>query len=244
MYSRSFARRGSRRVSWPPAALGGTLVLLAALLAPTAEAQESREREALRRAQQQLYKLQQDNAALQREKLELQEKLKDAEQAVKSAQGEAAKLRRTARALQTAEREKEDLQAKLLEARQQSIAAVQNHQAQVLGLRREIEGLQLALRTTRLEDSQALAKLQGDLKGESNRASLCEEKNAQLYSVTTDLMDRYRQNRGAWEKFLLSEPFTGLKAVEVENLLDDMRGKAAENKIQPSATAGRAAKAQ
>jgi hypothetical protein len=104
-------------------------------------------------------------------------------------------------------------------------------------MRQEIDGLKLALETARLEDGNTLAKVQRELKDETNRASACEEKNTQLYSVTVNLIDRYRENRGVWEKFLLSEPFTGLKAVEVENLLDDMRSKAGENKIEPSAAA-------
>jgi len=75
--------------------------------------------------------------------------------------------------------------------------------------------------------------LQGQLKAEGERLGICETKNAQLYSVTSDLIHRYRQNRGAWEKFLLAEPFTGLKSVEVENLLEDFQDKAAAQKITP-----------
>jgi hypothetical protein len=62
---------------------------------------------------------------------------------------------------------------------------------------------------------------------------VCETKNAQLYSVTNDLIARYKQNRGAWEKLLIAEPFTGLKSVQVENLLQDFREKAAAQRIAP-----------
>jgi hypothetical protein len=47
-----------------------------------------------------------------------------------------------------------------------------------------------------------------------------------------DLVAKYKENRGAWEKFLMAKPFTGLKSVEVVNLLEDMRERAAEAKVE------------
>jgi hypothetical protein len=46
-----------------------------------------------------------------------------------------------------------------------------------------------------------------------------------------DLIAKYKENRGAWEKFLMAEPFTRLKSVEVESLLEDMRERAADAKV-------------
>jgi hypothetical protein len=57
--------------------------------------------------------------------------------------------------------------------------------------------------------------------------------------VTTDLIDKYKQGHGAWGKFLLAEPFTKLKCMQVENLLEDMREKAAEPKVRDSGALSR-----
>ena len=111
-------------------------------------------------------------------------------------------------------------------------------------LARPCKQTQATLDTTRRGGEQASAQLSTQLAAQTRRADACEEKNAQLYSVTMDLIDRYRENRGAWEKFLLSEPFTGLKSVEVENLLDDMRSKAKDSKVEPAAAAQPAARSQ
>jgi hypothetical protein len=46
-----------------------------------------------------------------------------------------------------------------------------------------------------------------------------------------DLIARYKANRGTWEKFLLSEPFTGLKSAQVENLLEDFKERAADASV-------------
>jgi hypothetical protein len=102
----------------------------------------------------------------------------------------------------------------------------------------EIEAAQKELRDVPAGAEQASAaartnesRLQATIEQQTGRADACEAKNAQLFSVTMDLIHHYKENRGAWEKFLLSEPFTGIKSVEVENLLEDMGEKAADARV-------------
>ena len=98
-------------------------------------------------------------------------------------------------------------------------------------MRKELQDTQATLETTRRDGEQTAGELSSALAAQTGRADGCEDKNRKLYSVTTDLIDRYKENRGAWEKFLLSEPFTQLKSVEVENLLDEMRDSAAAARV-------------
>jgi hypothetical protein len=105
---------------------------------------------------------------------------------------------------------------------------------QITGLQKSIVEDKAGLTQTREENVRVVATLQGELRAETHRATACETKNAELYAVTLDLIKRYKENRGKWEKFLLAEPFTRLKSVEVENLLEDFREKAAAQKITPS----------
>lgn len=210
---------------------------------PPARAQD-RERESLRRAQQMISRLQQDNAAPQREKAELEQKLKAAEEELRNAKGQADRLRRNTRALQAAEKDNAALQSKLAQTEARLKDTAQKGRERVQTLDKALQETQATLDTTRRGSEQANDQLSTQLAAQTRRAQACEEKNAQLYSVTMDLIDRYRENRGTWEKFLLSEPFTGLKSVEVENLLDDMRSKAQDSKVEPAAAAQPAARSQ
>lgn len=213
------------------------VVAAVTLSLPAANAQD-REREALRRAQQVISKLQQDTAALQREKTELEGKLKTAEEELKNAKAQTDRLRRSTKALQAGEKYNAELQSKLAQTETRLKETNQSAQQQVAGLRKDLQHTQDTLEVNRRDSEQAAAQLSGQLAAQTRRAEACQEKNAQLFSVTIDLIDRYRQHRGAWEKFLISEPFTGLKSVQVENLLDDMRDKANDNKIEPAAATG------
>jgi predicted nucleic acid-binding Zn-ribbon protein len=217
-------------------------IVLAVALAP-AHAQD-REREALRRAQQMISRLQQDNAALQREKAELEQRASAAEAELKAAKAQADRLRRTSGALRAAEKDKAQLESRLAQSEARLKDTVQQSGEQIAGLRKELQQRQESLDTTRREGEETSTHLSAQLAAQTGRADACEQQNAQLYAVTMDLIARYRENRGAWEKFLLSEPFTGLKSVEVENLLDDMRGKAKDHKIEPAAPASPAIRTQ
>jgi predicted nucleic acid-binding Zn-ribbon protein len=214
--------------------LGLVLLIVYLAIVLPASAQQDREREALRRAQQMVSRLQQDNAGLQREKAELEQKLAAAEAELKKSQGQAGQLRRSTKALATAEKDKADLEGKLAQIETRLKDTEQSCREQVAGLRKELQDTQAALETVRRDGEQTAARLSSDLAAQTSRAEGCEDKNAKLYGVTTDLIDRYKENRGAWERFLLSEPFTQLKAVEVENLLEEMRERAAEQRIQGS----------
>jgi chromosome segregation ATPase len=209
------------------------LAVLSAAILPAFAQQQAREREALRRAQQMISRLQQENAGLQREKTELEGKLGAAEAALKKTQGQLGRLNRNTKALEAAEKDKTQLAGRLEHTEARLKDTAQKCQEQVAGLRKELQESQETLETTRRDGEQTAGKLSSALNAQTSRAEACEENNRKLYSVTTDLIDRYKENRGAWEKFLLSEPFTGLKSLEVENLLEDMRYRAAEQQVAP-----------
>ena len=213
------------------------LLPIALLLAasPTgAQDTKSREREALRRSQQQVSKLQQDNAALQREKAELEAKLKAAEGELSKVKQQVGRLRKNTTALEAAEKDNIDLRAKLTAGEERLKDTTQKCQEQIATLRRELASAQTTSAEAQRQSQQDIGKLQESLQGESARAGTCEDKNRQLYSVTQDLIAKYKENRGAWEKFLLSEPFTGIKSVQVENLLEDMHERANDSRIAPA----------
>ena len=207
------------------------LASLVSLTLPAVAQQPSREREALRRSQQQAAKLQQDNAALQREKTESEAKLKAAETELGKLKAQASKLKKATTSLEAAEKDNAELKSKLVAAEERLKDSSQKSQEQLAALRQELALAQRLGVEYKLQSEQETGKLRGSLERETGRAGACEEKNKELYSVTMDLIAQYKVNRGAWEKFLLSEPFTGLKSAQVESLLEDFKDRAADASV-------------
>lgn len=84
------------------------------------------------------------------------------------------------------------------------------------------------------EASKSLQHLQKEKEQEQKRLSgniqVCEKKNAQLYQVSTELMDKYKK-KGVFSALLQAEPFTQLEKVKVDNLLQEYRDKTEAAKI-------------
>lgn len=75
------------------------------------------------------------------------------------------------------------------------------------------------------------SKLRQDL-GERNAAfDKCAENNLELYEITNDVLDRY-EHVGLFTKASAAEPFTRITRTRIENLVDDYRARALENRTQ------------
>lgn len=210
------------------------LCLCAALLSialSAAAQQPSHERDTIRRFQQQSAKLQQENTRLQQDNAALGAKLKQVEAERDRLNAQAGKLRKSSQALQAAQDSDAQLRAQLATAEEKLREARQQEQRQLNDLRAQLEQARTEVAQSTQRGEQQVSTLRAGLQQQEGRADACERKNQQLFTVTTDLIARYKTSRGAWEKLLLSEPFTGLKFVEVENLLDDMRDRARDAKV-------------
>lgn len=189
--------------------------------------QVARERELLRRAQAAQKQAEEAKAVLEQEKSKL-----DAE--AKAAKAQAA---RTSGAVARERKRADELQVNL--------DAVTKERS---GLQRDKEmlGTKLADTEARLKETlgelartkQALAAREKELADVRQIASqqarsvrVCEDRNLKLYGVATEIMDKYR-NQGVWDAVKRKEPFTGLRQVEVENLLEDYRDRAGEARVE------------
>jgi chromosome segregation ATPase len=204
------------------------------------EQAKSREREALRRAQQSLQALQAEKADALREKAELADKLKAAEGSSAKLKRDNAKLKKKTDELDAAQRdldatrrERDELKSKLAGVEQKFAEGMRTWQKSADDLKRSLEEERSGARVMRaaLESERNVA--QAGVAREAKRAQTCEATNLKLYGVTVDLINRYQTKRGTWQQFLSSEPFTRIKSVEVENLLQDLRDKADANKVEP-----------
>ncbi|PZO15100.1 MAG: hypothetical protein DCF26_14045 [Burkholderiales bacterium] len=198
------------------------LALLSTSLALPAMAQDdkraSREREALRRAQQQVQKSTQDLSALQ-QKFDAaeQERAKLADEvggAQTQAKNEAARGQRLQRDLQTVTREREALQARSAEQERK----LQELTAKLAQLDRDL--VSARQRGQQLDTQGA---------GLREQVAACENRNTQLYATGRSLIEQCR-DRSAKDTLLRLEPFTGMGRVGIENMLETHRDKLDEHK--------------
>ena len=194
-------------------------VLLLALLALPANAETKKpdpQREQIRRLQQVQRKTEQEKATLQLEKSAVEEQLKasteKAQDLEKSAQRSASVAKQKTAQITTLEEQIAELKARLAESEKHVAQGAESQQKSLA----EISRLQIQL-----------GKLNKDL-------AASEAKNLQLYKYSVELMDQYK-NKGVWSGVAQMEPFTGLKRVEIENLLDEYRDKLDAQKVESTA---------
>ncbi len=200
--------------------------LVANLAHADAERRASREREQLRRAQAQLQQAQAQLGALEQDKLKLGQELTQATKALKAAEGRAARLNRELKAEQ---QQREALQRDLDLARQDAAAL----KSQLDQERQRLAETQAGLSETQRRaaaldaDKRALEGVRSRLERELAQS---EERNKALYAIGRDLMTRF-ERKTCNEILAEGEPFTGIRRVKTENLLELYRDKLDEHKL-------------
>jgi chromosome segregation ATPase len=186
-----------------------------AIATATATKDQKRERQALRRMQQQLTEIQQQKSAVDQEKTVLEDALKKTQNEIdvhkRSTASAAAKAHLLEKEIETASSEKAELRARLDEAAKQN---------QAVSAQRD--QLEQDLKTA----ASVLAK-------ENEQRKLCETNNAALYGIGRELVDWYGR-KGAFHAILEAEPFTRMKSVEMENLLENYREKLEGQRLERS----------
>lgn len=190
---------------------GMVIIFLAGLwqpvMATSKDAKDAKkERQALRRMQQQMSEIQQQKSAVEQEKMALEEALKknhsEAESHKRAAASAAIKASRLEKDIELANSEKAGLRVQLEQAgkRNEELSSQRNQ-------------LESDLKNT----AAALAK-------QNEQRKHCETNNAELYRIGRDLVGWYSA-KGPLNAVLEAEPFTRLKSVEMENLLENYRDK-------------------
>lgn len=179
-------------------------LFLALLLAatPTLAADKKDANKEQKRLQQAQARLEKEKAQLTQEKTALETELGEAK---KKADEEGRALRRQ---LDAAKHAKEGLAAKLADAEEQ--------------LRATRERLDAAEAERKRLDALASAR--------KSELGQCQERNEKLYQQGREALDRY-QRKSCAEALSQSEPFTGLKRVEIENYLEDSHEKLEEHRL-------------
>lgn len=203
-----------------------TLFFALASAPALAEKKPNREREAVRRVQMQLQQVQGQIAALEEEKTKLGDEREQARKEAKAVKGKVGKLDK---ALSEEKARGEQLQKDLEAAKQEQAAT----KASLL----ESETRLAETAKNLLQTQQTLARTEADKRQlevlkvrQEKEIAGSEAKNLKLYQTGRELMTRFEQKSCA-ETLAQKEPFTGLKRVEIENLLEEYRDKLDEQKL-------------
>lgn len=203
-----------------------SFLLVTMTAAPAWAANDSREKQMLRRLQQQVQQIEQARAQAEQEKAAaVADKDSSEHELNKLRSGDSAAKRQLA-----GER-----------------AARSRTEAELKTMQSELEGMKLRMADTekKLADSMALqrttaeklaqtesAKKQTESQLAGNRQDLkiCQTHNGRFYSIGREMMQKYR-DKSCQDALAQAEPFSGLKKVEVENLLETWRDRLDREKL-------------
>ena len=189
------------------------------LHAGAADKKAGREHEAMRRAQQQLAQAQGQIATLEQENAKLTGNLGKSQAAAKAAEGQSASLQHEVKA----GKQQQSSQAKELA---QVKADLGTAAQQLADTRKNLDETSRALQQASADKNALQA-----LKSRNEREiGACESKNLALYKLGRSLMERF-ENKSCGETLTQGDPFTGIKRVETENLLEEYRDKLDEQKL-------------
>ncbi|MEQ1592648.1 MAG: hypothetical protein ABL892_09695 [Thiobacillaceae bacterium] len=202
------------------------LCLTGTALHAEATDKSSREREALRRMQQQLSQVQGQVGALEEEKTRMADDLDKAQKSSKSVESKAERLQRE---LGAGKRQQVSLTKELTVTREELATTTQRLAETQKALSETSNKLTDTTRTLQQTDAEKRNLESIKQRNERDIAS-CERKNVALYELGRSLMYRF-ENKSCAETLAQKEPFTGLKQVETENLLEEYRDKLDDQKL-------------
>lgn len=201
--------------------LGGTtLALLLLLPVAAAFAQTERSGNADARVMQQLQQLTSERASLQAENAKLKQDLEKARKELEQATTGRKALEGRAKALE-ASATRDGQHSK--EANEQ----LERTRTQLQELIAKFRETAQTLRDTETDRAQA----RNQLAAREREFKTCVDRNAALYNLNAEVLERM-DGRGFWSSVAEREPFTRLKRVELENLIEDYKYRADELRLQ------------
>lgn len=165
--------------------------------------------------------LQAENAKMKKELDDVRKERDALKKAQQSADQRAQAQSSAAAALARSESQRATLEQELKQTqeRTQELIAKFRETAQTL---REVESDRTAAKQTLVSREQEL--------------KLCTDRNAELYKLNGEVLTRL-EHQSAWSRVAEKEPFTKLTRVRLENLVDDYKTRAEDQRFAPAAAA-------
>jgi chromosome segregation ATPase len=217
----------------------GLAMLVVALAEPSwaQQSKDSRERQALHRAQQMISQLEQDKQSLQQAKSEAEAKLaalsKDVDRLKLDASRAKSHIGEYEHAVGEWEKQNIELKSRLAEAERTIEESKRNAETAQRGFAQTTLENQRNWESEKKALEGAVGEGRQSIRQQEERAAACEDKNRKLAGIALDALRRYK-NKGVWEALRQSEPVLGLHSVEVENLLEEYRDKVDAETIRPA----------
>ncbi len=125
---------------------------------------------------------------------------------------------------------------------QQALSRAKDAEASLAGKFNDLLGKHSSLQTQnkstqeKLLDAERRIKiLNGKIADLAHQDAACEVSNRKLYRLDVKLLERYR-NKGVFDALRQAEPVTGLKKVEMQNIIDKYRDEIDAQRIPGSTT--------
>lgn len=201
----------------------------------SAAADDKKERDAQRKLRLMMQSMQQEKAALESEKNSLSEQVKSLNKEVSDLKKNSTNVSRKKDA-RVGELEKELLSAKEENLRLSSkLQTTQSSLEDLTGKSQEsLRSLQKDFQTSIDQGNTCKSKLQESASNVSRQSQLiemCEKKNMALYELNIDILDKYKK-KGVWSALLQTEPFTQIKKVEMENIIQEYKEKLENQRME------------
>jgi len=189
-------------------------------LATDSTAQVERSGNSDARVMQQVQQLTGERASLQAENAKLKQELEQLKKELQKSGAEKVAAENRAKAL-TANAARGESSSKQAEEQ------LERNRAQMQELVAKFRETAGTLRDVEADRDSAKSQLAA----QEREFKTCVDRNAALYNLNAEVLDRM-ENRGFWSSIAEREPFTKLKRVELENLIDDYKYRADELKLE------------
>ena len=189
-------------------------------------ANDSRERQMLGRMQQQVQQIDQARAQAEQEKATALADKDTVERELKKIRSDTGLARRQL----TDERAARSRIEADLKAVQAEMDKLKGRLADTEKLLADSVALQRATAQKLAQLESAKKQKEGQLADKAQDLQVCQTHNGQLYAIGREMMQKYR-DKSCQDALAQAEPFTGLKKVEVENLLETWRDSLDQEKL-------------
>lgn len=200
-----------------------------------AAADDKKERDAQRKLRLMMQSMEQEKAAIEGEKNSLSEQVKSLNKQVSDLKNSAASVSRKKNTRVM------ELERELLVMKEESLGLSSKLQAAQSSLedltvksRESLQSLQKDYQTSIEQGDAFKSKLQKSVSNVSRQSQLievCEKKNTALYELNIEILDRYKK-KGIWSALFQAEPFTKIKNVEIENIIQEYKEKLDSEKVE------------
>lgn len=112
-----------------------------------------------------------------------------------------------------------------------SVESLNENAAQQRARMEELVGKFRETATTLRDVETERATVKSQLDARDRELKVCIDRNLALYRINDEVLDRF-EDQGFWSSLARSEPFTRLKRVEIENLVEEYRNRADDQRAE------------